>query len=185
MDGNCDIILCEFIGSALSDYMKPYGFHVGWTQGMINIELPYVIRVSFPLEACDWMLVTAIELSMKIMEFINHCYSEERMMTEGCIEKFLALPVKIEFISDADMHLYLRVAMIAAESRFGKSKIIKGIFINDSTIVLITRAGRFYVHIRDFRKNLLKSLENMGHFMRKPLRKKFDKICEEKKSEKE
>ena len=52
----------------------------------------------------------------------------------------------------------------------------------EDSLVLHTREGRFTVRTRDFKFSLKETLSQMSHYMRKPIRKRYNKeICKEKK----
>ena len=89
----------------------------------------------------------------------------------------------MEFLDEEERPvLEYRLAIISAQDVFGSRNIRKAEFVNEDSLVLHTREGRFTVRTRDFKFSLKETLSQMSHYMRKPIRKRYNKeICKEKK----
>ena len=89
----------------------------------------------------------------------------------------------MEFLNEEERPvLEYRLAIISAQDVFGSRNIRKAEFVNEDSLVLHTREGRFTVRTKDFKFSLKETLSQMSHYMRKPIRKRYNKeICKEKK----
>lgn len=120
-----------------------------------------------------------------IKEFFLTDYLESGLGTSIAANHFLTLPGDVIFLDEKERPvLQYRLAMISAQDIFGSRNIRKAEFINEGSLVLHTREGRFTIRTRDFKSSLKETLSQMSHYMRKPIRKRYNKeICKEKKSE--
>ena len=181
-------VLYEYIEAVLKETLGPRGLTVSRTMNgrfcFLSVERPEVIRVTFPVGGGPEAFSRAHDDAMKAAEFIAGPLEEDLLLTEESVRAFFALPGKVSFLTEDRYGLYRRIALIAAQSRFG-SRLVTGADIpSDRTLVLHSREGNYYVRLSDFRKNLAQTLDRMGHLMRKPIRPRFDKICKENRSEK-
>ena len=118
-----------------------------------------------------------------IKEFFLTDYLESGLGTSTDARHFLSLPGDVEFLNEEERPvLEYRLAIISAQDVFGSRNIRKAEFVNEDSLVLYTREGRFTVRTRDFKFSLKETLSQMSHYMRKPIRKRYNKeICKEKK----
>lgn len=150
---------------------------------MFSVELFGKLRCSFRILSCACSQNRLLDSIGKVRDFIIEDYLEARMMTVDSAERFLNLPGKIEFFDDEEKYALIhRVAMISAQERFGRKNVYNAEFISEKTLVFHTREGQFTMRIDDVKNNLKDTLELMSHYMRKPIRKRYDRECNEKKS---
>ena len=117
-----------------------------------------------------------------IKEFFLTDYLESSLKTSTAARHFLSLPGDVEFLEEERPVLEYRLAIISAQDVFGSRNIKKAECVNEDSLVLHTREGRFTVRTRDFKFSLKETLSQMSHYMRKPIRKRYNKeICKEKK----
>lgn len=187
MDGQREIQL-GYIETVLKETICPMGLEVNRTMNgrfcFLVIELKDSIRVSLPVPSGPDAFSMVYDGAMRTVDFINGRYREDLMMTEECVREFLTLPGRVEFIGEDRYAMYHRIALIAAQERFGHRLVSKAEYASDRTLVLHTREGLYYIQMSDFKKSLKEVLDSMGHLMRKPIRPRFDKICKENRSEK-
>lgn len=149
---------------------------------MFSVELPWKVRCSFRIMDNTDIQGRLLETVNRIRVFILEDYLESNLMTVESSTRFLNLPGNVEFLDEEEKYsLMFRLAIISAQERFGSKNIFSAEFISDKTLVFHTREGQFSVRIDDFKYNLKDTLENMSHYMRKPIRKRYDKECNEKK----
>lgn len=188
MDSQRDIQL-SYIETVLKETLCPMGLEVHHNMDgrfcFLVIELKDAIRVTLPVPSGPEAFSMVYDEAMRAVDFINGSYRKDQLMTEECVREFMTLPGRIEFIGEDSFAMYHRIALIAAQERFGPRLVSKAEYASDRTLVLHTREGLYYIQMSDFKKSLKEVLDSMGHLMRKPIRPRFDKICKENRSEKE
>lgn len=120
-----------------------------------------------------------------IREFMVNDYLEGNLMTAVASRHFLNLPGDVIFLDEKERSvLQYFLTIISAQDVFGSRNIRKAEYVNEDSLVLHTREGRFTVRTRDFKFSLRETLSQMSHYMRKPIRQRYNiEICKEKKSE--
>lgn len=151
---------------------------------LFEVLLPGTISCKFRVVGDDMTDERFFRMIENIREFITFDYLESGLMTATAAEHFLSLPGQVEFLDEKERPiLQYRLAIISAQNIFGTKNIHAAKYINEDSLMLYTREGRFSILVRDFKYSLKETLSLMSHYMRKPIRKRYDiEICKKKKS---
>ncbi|MCQ2272983.1 MAG: hypothetical protein MJZ72_09420 [Bacteroidales bacterium] len=153
---------------------------------IFSLELPGKVRCSVRVISNELAQDRTLSSIESFKNFILEDYSEARMMTVDSALRFLELPGRIEFLDEEENYqMMYRIAIIAAQEIFGQRNIYGAEFISEKSLIFHTREGQFRVRVDDFKYNLRDTIETMKHYMRKPIRKRYDKECNEKRLKQE
>ena len=147
------------------------------------ITLPGEMSCRFRIMDDREMVDRTMDAVSAFRAFLMDDYMESMLMTVGAARRFLALPGDVQFLNGEKRHVQQhRLALITAQDIFGPKNVRGADYINPDTLSLHTREGDFHVNVNEFKYSLQETLGIMSCFMRKPIRKRYDKECEKKKS---
>lgn len=144
----------------------------------------YIFIITLPGEmSCRFRILddcSAVDRAMEavgaVRTFLLYDYSEAMLMTAEAARRFLSLPGDVQFLNEDERHVQQhRLSLIAAQDIFGASNVRGADYLTPDTLSLHTREGDFHVNVNRFKYSLQDTLNIMSRFMRKPLRKRYDK----------